>query len=145
MMDAASLVKLGMPFPDAFNSLTGELGYLQTGSSFDFGKNTFFIGVRNRENALKLLRHAFIDEISSDTERSRRHLLGARHEQNQRKGKKPSAGNKFYLAVAKDMILVAGSRETLRAPARAKRLLPDGKPLTPFLSVTTTGTLLLTA
>jgi len=99
---------------------------LQTGSSFDFGKNTFFIGVRNRENALKLLRHAFIDEISSDTDEPR-HLLGARHEQTNGRGKKPSAGNKFYLAVAKDMILVAAVARLCARRSR-KAPLPDGKP-----------------
>jgi len=133
MMDAASLVKLGMPLSDAFNSLTGELGYLQTGSSFDFGKNTFFIGVRNRENALKLLRHAFIDEISSDTDEAGVTYL-ALDMSKPTEGQKPSAGNKFYLAVAKDMILVAGSRETLRAPLAQSASSPTASPLTPFLS-----------
>jgi hypothetical protein len=133
MIDAASLVKLGMPVSDALNSLTGELGYLQTDSSFDFGKNTFFIGVRNRENALKLLRHAFIDEISSDTDEAGVTYL-ALDLSKPAEGQKPTAGNKFYLAVAKDMILVVGNRETLRAPLAQKASPAAANQLTPFLS-----------
>ena len=133
VMEAAAQIKFGMSTADALNSLTGELGYLQTDSSFDFGKNTFFIGVRNRDNALKLLRRAFIDEISADTdERGVTYLtldFGKPAE-----GQKSSAGAKFYLAVTKDMVLVAGNREALRAPLAQGAASPTATPLTPFLS-----------
>jgi len=108
-------MKLGMSTAEALNSLTGELGYLQSDSSFDFGKNTFFIGVRNRDNALKLLRRAFIDEISADKDLNGVTYLTLDFNR-PAPGQKSDAGNKFYLAVAKDMILVAGKGESLRAP-----------------------------
>ncbi len=133
MIDAASLVKLGMPLSDALNSLTGELGYLQTDSSFDFGKNTFFIGVRNRENALKLLRHAFIDEISADTDEKGVTFLALDFSK-PAEGQKPTAAKKFCLALTKDMILVAGNRETLRAPIAQSASSATASQLAPFLS-----------
>ena len=133
MIDAASLVKLGMPASGALNSLTGELGYLQTDSSFDFGKNTFFVGVRNRENALKLLRHAFIDEISADTDLNGVTYLTLDFSK-PAEGQKPSPATKFNLAVTKDMILVATQGESLRAPLAQSAASATTTPLTPFLS-----------
>lgn len=133
MMEAAAQIKLGMSTSDALNSLTGELGYLQTDSSFDFGKNTFFVGVRNRENTLKLLRRAFIDEISADTDEHGVTYLTLDFSK-PTEGQKSNAGTKLHLAVTRDMVLVAGNRETLRAPLTQSASSPTANPLTPFLS-----------
>jgi hypothetical protein len=133
MMEAAAQIKLGMTTTEALNSLTGEFGYLQTDSSLDLGKNTFFVGVHNRNNVLKLLRRAFIDEISADTDEKGTTFLTLDFSK-PAEGQKPTAGNKFYLAVAKDMILVTSNRETLRAPLAQSAASATATPLTSFLS-----------
>ena len=133
VIEAAAQMKLGMSSSDALNSLTGELGYLQTDSSFDFGKNTFFVGVRNRNNVLKLLRRAFIDEISADVD-----LNGVTYltldMSKPAEGQKSNSGTKFYLAVTKEMTLVAAQGESLRAPLAQSAASATATPLTPFLS-----------
>jgi hypothetical protein len=110
MLEAVASAKLGMPVADALNSFTGELGYLQNDSSFDFSKNTYFIGVRNRENSLKVIRHVFLDEISSDVDEG-----GVTFLKLSSSGKQAAqnASNAIHLAVTSDMILVANQRSAL--------------------------------
>jgi len=142
MMEMAAQMKLGMSTSEALSSFTGEMGYLQTGSSFDFGKNTFFIGVRNREKALKLLRRAFIDEISTDTD-----LNGVTHltldMSKPAEGQKSNSRNTFHLAVTKDMILFATDGESLRAPLAQSASSAPADQLAPFFSSRNGGPLTL--
>jgi len=133
MVEMAAQMKLGMSTSEALNSLTGEIGYLQTDSSFDFAKNIFFIGVRNRENALKLLRRAFIDEISADTDEHGVTYLTLDMSK-PGEGRKSGPGTKFHLAVTKDMILVATNGEFLRAPLAQNASSVSASQLAPFFS-----------
>jgi len=116
LIESIARAKLGMSITDALNSFTGELGFLQNDSSFDFSKHTYFIGVRNRENSLKVIRHIFLNEISSDLDEGNVTFLNLSF------GGKQTAqnlSNAIHLAVTPDMILVAGKRDALN-PALAQ-------------------------
>ena len=113
MIEAIARAKLGMSVADALNTFTGEMGYLQYDSSFDFSKNAYFIGTRNRENSLKIIRHVFLNEISSDLDEGNVTFLKLTFGGKQ---KTETATNTIRLAVTPDMILVANKRETLSAP-----------------------------
>ncbi|HWZ99531.1 MAG TPA: hypothetical protein VN025_17370 [Candidatus Dormibacteraeota bacterium] len=133
MIEAMARAKLGMSTADALDSLTGELGYVQTDSAFDLGKNTFFIGVHNRENALKLIRHIFLDNISADIDIDGDTLLTLST------GKKqgtpnPAAETNFHLAVTKDMILVASKKDSLRVPLAQRKSSTPPSQLAPFFA-----------
>lgn len=113
MIEAMARLKLGMSVADALNTFTGEMGYLQYDSSFDLSKNAYFIGVRNKENSLKIIRHVFLNEISSDLDEDNVTFLKLTFGGKQ---KTETATNTIRLAVTPDMILVANKREVFSAP-----------------------------
>jgi len=116
LVESMARAKLGMSITDALNSFTGEFGFLQNDSSFDFSKHTYFIGVRNRENSLKVIRHVFLSEISSDLDEGNVTFLKLSFGGKQTA---QSASNAIHLAVTSDMILVANQRDALK-PALAQ-------------------------
>src|SRR5262249_47272098 len=131
MIEAIARAKLGMSVSDALNTFTGELGYLQSDSSFDFGKNTYFLGVHNKENSLRILRHVFLNEISSDLDEGNVTFLKLSFGGKQASD---SAMGTFHLAITTDMILVANKREALRVPLAQRVASTQSSLLTPFLA-----------
>jgi hypothetical protein len=131
LVESMARAKLGMSISDALTSFTGELGYLQNDSSFDFSKHTYFIGLRNRENSLKVIRRVFIDEISSDLDEGNVTFLNLSFGGKQNA---QTASNAIHLAVTSDMILIANQRDALN-PALAQHT-SSAKPslLDPFLA-----------
>lgn len=131
LVESMARAKLGMSISDALNSFTGELGYLQNDSSFDFSKHTYFIGVRNRENSLKVIRRVFIDEISSDLDEGNVTFLnlsfgGKQSAQN--------ASNVIHLAVTSDTILIANQRDALNPALAQHTSSAKASLLDPFLA-----------
>src|SRR5262249_32996068 len=87
--------------------------------SFEFGKGTYFIGVRNRDVALKLLRRGFLENITADTDEAGVTYITLNMNKTAAT-QSTENGSKFYLAVTKDIILLSARRESVRAP------LPQG-------------------
>jgi hypothetical protein len=140
MFESMARAKLGLSTSDALHALTGEVGYLQADSTYDLSKNTFFLGVNNRENALKLIRHAFLDNITADTD-----LDGVTFFTfSSGNARTPSgSGNndatKYHLAVTDDMILVSANKASLRAPLAKKKFPAPPSQLAPFFAAHTGG------
>ena len=133
MVEAAAQLKLGMPVSEALNSFTGEFGALSSSTSFEVGQNIFFIGVRNRDSALKLLRRAFLENITGDVDEAGVTYITL----NMNKpaaGPSAAAGANFYLAVTKNIILVAGHRESLSAPLAQSASAASPAQLAPFFA-----------
>jgi hypothetical protein len=133
LVESMARAKLGMSITDALNSFTGELGFLQNDSSFDFSKHTYFIGVRSRENSLKVIRHIFLNEISSDLDEGNVTFLNLSFGGKQTP-QSASNANAIHLAVTPDMILIANQRNALN-PALAQHASSDkASLLDPFLA-----------
>jgi len=140
MFESMARAKLGMSTSDALHALTGELGYLQAEGSFDFSKSTFFLGVSNRDNALKLIRHAFLDNITADTDADGVTLftLSSGNTRTPSGSGKYEAPN-YHLAVTDDMILVSTNTTAFRAPLAKKKSLVPPSQLAPFFAAHTGG------
>ncbi len=110
LLDTIAQHKLGMPATEALGLLTGEFASMQTSASMDSTKQVYFLGIRKRPEALKLMRTVFGDQITSE-----RNEDGVTFLKISLGGKQGSAQwNSFNLAVAADMILGANGVETLR-------------------------------
>jgi len=133
MMEAAAQLKLGMSTSEALNAFTGEFGSLDSGSTFEFGKGIYFIGVRNRDVALKLLRRAFLDNITADEDEAG--VTCFTLDMNRpAAGQSANARSKFYLAVTKDIILLSAHRESLKAPLAQNASAAAPAQLAPFFA-----------
>jgi len=113
LFDTVAQSRLGMPVPDALALLTGEFASMQTSPSLDSTKQVYFFGIRKKPEALKLIRSAFSDRLTSERNEGEVTFLKI-----SLGGKQTGTGvaqwNFFNLAVTQDMILGANRIETLR-------------------------------
>jgi len=105
--------RLGMPLPEALDLFSGEFASLQTSSALDPKGQMYFIGIRNKEATLKLLRTLLSDRISS--ERSEGDTTYVKFSLGGGQGK---AGvmqwNFYHLAVTPNLILASSRRDALQ-------------------------------
>lgn len=113
MMDTLAQGRLGMPLPDAVAVFSGEFASMQTSPSMDTAKQVYFLGIRKKPEALKLIRNAFGEQVASERNEGDTTFLKISLGGNQ-----GSAGiaqwHFFHVAVAPDMILGASRADTLR-------------------------------
>jgi len=106
--------RLGMPLTDALALTTGEMASIQTSPTLDDSKRIFLFGLRNKPEALKLLRTIFGDQITSERNEGSTTYLKI-----SLRGGQGSAGlaqwNFYYLAMTPDFLLGASKSDTLRA------------------------------
>jgi hypothetical protein len=113
LIDTMAQARLGMPLTDALGSLSGEFASMETSPSMDPAKQVFFLGIRKKQETLKLIRTLMSDQLTSERNEGdvtfMKISLG---------GKQGNAGvaqwHFFNLAVTQDMILGASRTETLR-------------------------------
>ena len=112
MVDVLAQSRIGMPVSDALALLTGEFASLQSSPVMDSDKQVFFLGIRNKPGALKLMRTLLSEKITGEhTEGDVTFLkvsLG---------GGASGAGvaqwNFYHVAVTPDAVLGASKVETL--------------------------------
>jgi hypothetical protein len=113
LIDTIAQARLGMPLPDAVGVLSGEIATMQVSPSMDTAKQVFFIGIRKKPEALKLLRSLFGDQLTSE-----RNEGDATFVKISLGGGQGNAGvarwNFFNLAVTPDMIFSASRADALR-------------------------------
>lgn len=113
LLEGMAQTRLGMPLPEALGLLSGEFASVQRDPSLDPKGQTYFIGIRDKQAALKLLRTLLGDRISSE-----RNDGDTTYVKFSLSGSQGSAGvmqwNFFYLAVTPNLILVSKHRETLQ-------------------------------
>ncbi len=106
--------RLGMPLTDALALTTGEMASIQTSPTLDDSKRIFLFGLRNKPEALKLLRTIFGDQITSERNEGSTTYLKI-----SLRGGQGSAGlaqwSFYYLAMTPDFLLGAPKSDTLRA------------------------------
>lgn len=106
--------RIGMPLPDALALTTGEFGSLESSPSLDPDKKVFFAGIRNKPEALKLMRTVLSDRITSE-----RNDGNVTYLKISLKGDQGSTGvaqwGFYHLAVTPNLLLGATKSDTLRS------------------------------
>ena len=128
LLDSMATARLGQPLPQALALFTGEFSTLQTSPTLDTEKQIYFVGLHDKPGALKLLHHAFPEQISSErtegdntflkismTGTSKPAHRPAHSTGNDHATKATSEQTTFHLAVTPNSILVSSSPETLRS------------------------------
>lgn len=116
--------RLGMPLTDALALTTGEIASIQNSPTLDGSKQIYLFGIRNKPEALKLLRTIFSDQITSE-----RNEGSATYLKISLRGGESSAGlaqwNFYYLAMTPDFLLGAAKSDTLRAALAQRAANPS--------------------
>ncbi|HUL34537.1 MAG TPA: hypothetical protein VL128_11675 [Candidatus Eisenbacteria bacterium] len=112
-LESAAETRLGMPLPDALALTSGEFGSLQTSTSLDPNKKVVFAGIRNKPEALKLMRTIFGDQLTSEHNEGNITYMKI-----SLKGSQGSKGvaqwNFYHLAMTPNLLLGANRSDTLR-------------------------------
>ncbi len=113
-MQGAAETRIGMPLPDALGLTTGEIAYLQTSPTLEESQKIYLLGVRDKPNALKLMRTLMGDRISSELNEGDTTYLKVSLE-----GGQSSAGvaqwKFYYLAMTPTLLFGSSKSETLRS------------------------------
>jgi hypothetical protein len=111
-LESAAQTHLGMPLPDALALTTGEVSSIQNSPALDDSQQIRILGIRNKPDAMKLLRTIMGDKMNSERNEGTttyvKISLG---------GTQGSAGvaqwNFYYLAMTPDFLLGASKSEPL--------------------------------
>jgi hypothetical protein len=113
MIEGLAAARIGMPVPDALALLSGEFASIQTNPAMDPQKAVYCMGIRNKQDTLKLLRTIFGDQLGS--ERSEGDATFVKVSLG---GGQNSTGvvqwNFYHLAVTPAFVFGSSKRETLR-------------------------------
>jgi len=123
-MEQMAETRLGMSLPDALSTVTGEVAWLQNSPVLDDTQKVYLVGIRNKPNALKLMRTLMGEQITSErNEGDATYLKISLH------GGQTSAGvaqwNFYYLAMMPNLLLGAAKSETLHKYVAQTPALPD--------------------
>lgn len=66
MIEGFAASRIGMPIPDALALFSGEFASIQSNPGMDPLKAVYYIGIRNKEDSLKLLRYIFGEKLGSE-------------------------------------------------------------------------------
>jgi len=112
VIDTIAQTRLGMPVTDALALLTGEFASIQSSPVMDMDKQVYFLGIRNKQDTLKLIRTLFSAQISSERAEGDTTFLKV-----SLGGSQTTAGvaqfNFYHVAVTPDTILGAHKLDTL--------------------------------
>ena len=113
-LEASAQTRIGMPIPDALGLTTGEIASLENNPTLDDTQQVRALGIRNKPDAMKLLRTLMGDQITSElNEGNITYVKISLH------GGQSSAGvaqwNFYHLAMTPNLLLGASKSEPLRA------------------------------
>jgi len=106
--------RIGMTLPEAFALTSGEFGTLQTSPALEDDKKVYFLGIRNKPDALKLMRTIFSDKLTSEHNEGDITYLKISLKGNQ-DAKGVAQWNFYHLAMTSHLLLGASKTETLQA------------------------------
>jgi len=105
--------RIGMTLPDAFALTSGEFGTLQSSPALQNDKKVYFLGIRNKPDALKLMRTIFSDKLTSEHNEGDITYLKISLKGNQ-DAKGVAQWNFYHLAMTPNLLLGASKTETLQ-------------------------------
>ena len=133
IVDSMAQARLGMPVADALAILTGEFASIQSSPVIDFDKQVYFLGIRNKPDALKLMRTLLSEQISAERNEGDTTFLKVSLGGNQSRAG-TAQWNFYNVAVTPDAILGASKLETLHQliAQRAQNATPSASLLPQF-------------
>jgi hypothetical protein len=123
-MEQMAVTRIGMPLTDALGVVTGEVAWLQTSPVLDDAQKVYLLGIRNKPNALKLMRTLMGEQITSErNEGNATYLKISLH------GGHTTAGvanwNFYYLAMTPNLLFGATRSDTLHKYVAQAPAAPD--------------------
>jgi hypothetical protein len=113
MIEGLAASRIGMPLPDALALFSGEFASVQSNPAMDPQKAVYYVGIRNKQGTLKLLRTVFGDQLGS--ERSEGDTTFVKVSLGGGQGSTGVAQWNFYhLAVTPNFVLASSRGEILR-------------------------------
>jgi hypothetical protein len=112
LLETAANTRLGMPLADALGVTSGEFASIQTSPSFDKNQQIYYLGIRNKESALKLTRSLMGDRISSERNEGNATFLKISLQGGQSRSG-VAQWNFYYLAMTPTALLGASQADVL--------------------------------
>jgi len=113
MMEGFAATRIGMPVPDALALFNGEFASIQSNPAMDPLKAVYYVGIRNKQDSLKLLRSIFGEQLGSEHNEGDTTFVKV-----SLGGGQSSSGvaqwNFYHLAVTPNFLLASSRSETLR-------------------------------
>jgi hypothetical protein len=113
MIEGFAAARIGMPVPDALALFSGEFASVQTNPAMDPQKAVYYVGIRNKPDALKVLRTVFSDRLGSERSEGDATFLKV-----SLGGSQTDTGtaqwNFYHLAVTPSFVVASSRAETLR-------------------------------
>jgi len=113
MMEGFAASRIGMPLPDAFALFSGEFASIQSNPGMDPLKAVYYVGIRNKQDTLKLLRYTFGEKLGSERSEGETAFVKV-----SLGGSQNSTGvaqwNFYHLAITSNFILASSRSETIR-------------------------------
>jgi len=113
MMEGFAASRIGMPLPDAFALFNGEFASIQSNPGMDPLKAVYYVGIRNKQDTLKLLRYTFGERLGSERNEGDTTFVKV-----SLGGSQNSTGvaqwNFYHLAVTPNFVLASSRSETIR-------------------------------
>jgi len=113
MMEGFAASRIGMPLPDAFALFSGEFASIQSNPGMDPLKAVYYVGIRNKQDTLKLLRYTFGEKLGSERNEGDTTFVKVSFG-----GSQNSTGvaqwNFYHLAVTPNFVLASSRSETIR-------------------------------
>jgi hypothetical protein len=113
MMEGFAASRIGMPVPDALALFSGEFASIQGNPAMDPLKAVYYMGIRNKQDSLKLLRSIFGEQLGSERNEGDTTFVKV-----SLGGSQGSTGvaqwNFYHLAVTPNFLLASSRSETLR-------------------------------
>lgn len=112
-LEAMAETRLGMPIPEALGVTTGEIAWIETSPKLEDSQKIYLLGIRNKQNALKLTRSLMGDRITSERNEGDTTFMKISLQ-----GGQSSAGvagwNFYHLAMTPTLLFGSSKSETLR-------------------------------
>ena len=113
MMEGLAASRIGMPLPDALALFSGEFASIQSNPGMDPQKAVYYLGIRNKQDTVKLLHSIFGDQLGSERKEGDTTFVKV-----SLGGGQNSTGvaqwNFYHLAVTPNFVLASSRGETLR-------------------------------
>jgi hypothetical protein len=124
-LEGAAKTRLGMTIPAALALFSGEFASLQSNAALDPAKRVFVVGIRNKQETVKLLRAAFADRVAG--ERIEGDATFLKVSQGGIQSNAGTASWKYYhLAVSNDAIVISSLLESVRETLLARKNAAGG-------------------
>src|SRR5262249_38854745 len=113
MIETIAQTRIGMPVADALALFSGEFASIQSSPTMDINKQTYYLGIRNKPQVIKLIHTLFGDRVSGEHNEGDATFLKVSLGGGQ-SGAGVAQWNFYNLAITSDAVLAAPRADALR-------------------------------